>query len=77
MAGLGDKVAGKAKEVEGKVTNDPVREGEGKAQQTKGDLESQGQKASDRVGGAAQEAKGKVEGDPIEEEAGRVRRNAP
>ncbi len=77
MAGLGDKVAGKAKEVEGKVTDDPVREAEGNAQQTKGDVEAQGQRAGDRASGAAQEAKGKLEGDPAEEEAGRARRSTP
>lgn len=34
--GLKDKVAGKFKEVEGKITGDKMREAEGKAQQVKG-----------------------------------------
>lgn len=34
--GIKDKVAGKLKEVEGKVTGDKARELEGKAQQAKG-----------------------------------------
>ena len=44
MAGLGDKVAGKGKEVEGKVTGDKVRQGQGKAQGTKGGLKDKAQK---------------------------------
>ncbi|RVU71504.1 MULTISPECIES: CsbD family protein [Lactobacillus] len=34
--GLKDKVVGKMKEVEGKLTGDKLREAQGKAQQTKG-----------------------------------------
>ena len=35
--GLKDKVVGKLKEVEGKVTGDKLREAEGKAQKKKGE----------------------------------------
>ena len=35
-SGLKDKIIGKAKEVEGKLTGDKSREVEGKAQKTKG-----------------------------------------
>lgn len=35
-SGLKDKIIGKAKEVEGKITGDKTREAQGKAQQVKG-----------------------------------------
>lgn len=38
--GIKDKVAGKLKEVEGKITGDKAREVEGKAQQAKGKMKS-------------------------------------
>ena len=34
--GLKDKIAGKFKEIEGKITGDKLRKAEGKAQQAKG-----------------------------------------
>lgn len=37
-SGLKDKVVGKMKEVEGKVTGDKLREAEGKAQKKKGEV---------------------------------------
>lgn len=40
----GDKIEGKAKEMEGKVTNDTTREVEGKGQQAKADAEQAGKK---------------------------------
>lgn len=39
-SGLKDKIIGKAKEVEGKLTGDKSREVEGKAQKTKDDIEA-------------------------------------
>ncbi len=36
--GLKDKVVGKVKEAEGKVTGDKIREAQGKAQQAKGKI---------------------------------------
>lgn len=53
-----DKVAGKAKEVEGKVTGDKAREAEGKAQGFFG-------KAKDKVSDATEAVKDKAE-DAIE-----------
>ncbi|MBC9720392.1 MAG: CsbD family protein [Lactobacillus sp.] len=41
---LKDKVIGKVKEVEGKLTNDKLREAEGKAQQAKGKLKDKADK---------------------------------
>lgn len=38
--GLKDKVVGKAKEVEGKITGDKLREFEGKTQVTKGKVKA-------------------------------------
>lgn len=42
--GLKDKIIGKAKEVEGKITDDKLREAEGKAQQAKGKLKDKATK---------------------------------
>lgn len=39
-SGLKDKIIGKAKEVEGKLTGDKLREVEGKAQKTKGKVKA-------------------------------------
>ena len=39
-SGLKDKIIGKAKEVEGKLTGDKSREVEGKAQKTKGKVKA-------------------------------------
>lgn len=39
-SGLKDKIIGKAKEVEGKITGDKSREAEGKAQKTKGKIKA-------------------------------------
>ena len=52
MAGTEDQVAGKAKELEGKVTGDEVREGEGKGQGLVG-------KAKDKASDAADSIRGK------------------
>ena len=46
MAGLGDKVAGKAKEVKGAATGDKKTETEGKAQGAKGDVKDKVDKAT-------------------------------
>lgn len=39
-SGLKDKIIGKAKEVEGKITGDKTREAQGKAQQVKGKIKA-------------------------------------
>ena len=46
MAGVGDKVAGKAKEVKGAVTGDKKTEAEGKAQGAKGGVKRAADKAT-------------------------------
>lgn len=43
-SGLKDKIIGKAKEVEGKITDDKLRKAEGKAQQAKGKLKDKAAK---------------------------------
>ena len=43
-SGLKDKIIGKAKEVEGKITDDKLREAVGKAQQAKGKLKDKAAK---------------------------------
>ena len=52
MAGTEDRVAGKAKELEGKATGDEVREGQGKGQHLLG-------KAKDKVSDTADSIRGK------------------
>lgn len=49
MAGTGDKVGGKAKELEGKVTGDKAREGQGKTQKKVGDAKDAVRKAADKL----------------------------
>lgn len=38
MAGLGDKVEGKAKELQGEITDDDAKKVEGEAQQARGEV---------------------------------------
>lgn len=51
-----DKVAGKAKEVTGKVTGDQATETEGKAQQTRGNVKGKADEVADNVRFAAENA---------------------
>ena len=48
-SGLKDKIIGKAKEVEGKLTGDKSREVEGKAQQVKGKVKVKGKKVKEDI----------------------------
>lgn len=48
-SGLKDKIIGKAKEVEGKLTGDKSREVEGKAQKTKGKVKAKVKKVKDDI----------------------------
>lgn len=48
-SGLKDKIIGKAKEVEGKLTGDKSREVEGKAQKTKGKVKAKTKKVKDDI----------------------------
>jgi len=45
--GLDDEIKGKAKEAEGRMTDDPDREAEGKLDQAKGNAEDAWDKAKD------------------------------
>jgi len=51
-----DKIAGKAKEVKGKVTWDKATETEGKAQQTRGNVKGKADEVAGNVRGAADAA---------------------
>jgi uncharacterized protein YjbJ (UPF0337 family) len=44
MAGKKDKLAGKAMQAEGKATGDPIRQAEGKAVSTRGELKDHASK---------------------------------
>ena len=46
MAGMGDKIAGKAKEVKGAATGDKKTEMKGKAQGAKGDIKDAADKTT-------------------------------
>ena len=48
-SGLKDKIIGKAKEVEGKLTGDKSREVEGKAQKTKGKVKAKAKQVKDDI----------------------------
>lgn len=48
-SGLKDKIIGKAKEVEGKLTGDKLREAEGKAQKKKGEVTGRVNKVKENV----------------------------
>ena len=49
MAGLGDKVEGKAKEIKGKLTDDEPTEMKGKAQQAAGKLKDTADDVADEM----------------------------
>ncbi len=49
MAGLGDKVEGKAKGLKGKLTDDKATEMEGKAQQAAGELKDTADDLADEM----------------------------
>ena len=49
MAGLGDKVEGKAKEWQGKVTDDEATELEGKSQYTVGEMKDAADDVADEA----------------------------
>ncbi|WP_052543287.1 CsbD family protein [Lactobacillus sp. OTU4228] len=48
-SGLKDKIIGKAKEVEGKITGDKTREAQGKAQQVKGKVKAKAKKVKEDI----------------------------
>lgn len=53
MSNSSDKIAGKAKEVAGKVTGNDELEAEGKAQHAKGEVKEKAENVGDTVKGAA------------------------
>jgi uncharacterized protein YjbJ (UPF0337 family) len=54
MGAIGDKIKGKAKELEGRATGDKVREGQGRLQKTKGNVEG-------KIEGAKLRARAKID----------------
>lgn len=60
MAGLKNQVAGKAREIKGKLTDDKTEEMAGKAQHTRGKIEAGLGRAKGKVVGKAEELKGKA-----------------
>jgi uncharacterized protein YjbJ (UPF0337 family) len=60
MGAMTDKIKGKAKEIEGKLTGDRVRTGQGKVEGAKGEAGMKAQRAKSRVKGAAARAKARV-----------------
>lgn len=60
MGAITDKIKGKAKELEGKLTGDKVRTGQGKLEGAKGDIKLKGKRVADRARGAASRAKARV-----------------
>ena len=62
MSGEADQIAGKAKELQGKVTGDDELESEGKTQQGAGNVEHAVGEAGDRLKGAGQALKDKANG---------------
>jgi len=62
MSGEADQIAGKAKELQGKVTGDDELESEGKTQQGAGDVEHAVGEAGDKLKGAGQALKDTADG---------------
>jgi len=60
MGALTDKIKGKAKEIEGKVTGDRLRTAQGKAEKAKADVEGAIGRVTDNVRGKVAKAKAKV-----------------
>jgi Uncharacterized protein conserved in bacteria len=76
MSGRRDKVAGKAKELSGKVTGDKDLEAEGKTQHLVGKVEQAGEDARDSVRGAARALETRVralKSEPTDEIMSRTR----
>ena len=61
MGATMDKLKGKAKQIEGKLTGDRVRTAQGTAEKAKGDLEGAANRAAARVKAGARRVKGKID----------------
>jgi len=59
MGAISDKLKGKAKQVEGRVTGDKIREAQGSAQKAKGDIEGAVDRAKNRARAKIDEMKAK------------------
>ncbi len=59
MAAMTDKLKGKAKEIEGRLTGDKVRETQGKLEKAKGDVEASISRAKNRARARIDEARAK------------------
>lgn len=57
MAGISDKIKGKLKKAEGRITGDKVRETQGTVEEKKGDLEMRFNRAKNRVRARVDEAR--------------------
>jgi uncharacterized protein YjbJ (UPF0337 family) len=57
MGAISDKIKGKAKQVEGRLTGDRVREAQGSIQKTKGDVEGAASRAGRDIKRGARKVK--------------------
>ncbi len=62
MGAMMDKAKGRLKKIEGKLTGDKVRSVQGSIEETKGDVELQGESAMDNVKAGVSRAKAKIKG---------------
>lgn len=60
MGAIIDKIKGKAKQIEGRMTGDKVRTAQGTVEKKKGDVKSVGKRAANSVRAGVSRAKGKV-----------------
>jgi uncharacterized protein YjbJ (UPF0337 family) len=59
MGGITDKLKGKAKRAEGRLTGDRVREGQGAVEEKKGDVENAASRMKNRARARIDEARAK------------------
>ena len=60
MGSILDKIKGKAKEIQGRLTGDKLRTAQGKATQVKGEVKGMAERASAKVKAGVSRAKGKI-----------------
>jgi len=60
MGSIIDKIKGKAKEIEGRLTGDKLRTAQGKATKAKGDVKGVAERASSKVKAGVRKAKAKI-----------------
>ena len=61
MGSMMDKIKGKAKEIEGRVTGDKLRTAQGKAGQARGEVKGVGERVAAKVKSGVSRAKGKIQ----------------